>query len=126
MSSGIVNAGGSAAYNGTITNGNAEFLVDPKGPTYVTYRGFLSGTMGSIAPPNWRGFPIYGLYQVNSDGTTEFVVTGDSTAFHPVLTVGGVDQLLGAGVLSGGQTTYSSASPVSDPFTVASAPVTIS
>jgi hypothetical protein len=74
------------------------------------------GAFGSLAPASWRGFPIVAIYMADSAGVTTFEVTGDATAFHPVLTAGGVNQALGAGSFGGGFTTWQSASTVADPF----------
>jgi hypothetical protein len=74
------------------------------------------GAFGSLSPASWRGFPIVAIYMADSAGVTTFEVTGNSTAFHPVLTAGGVNQALGAGSFGGGFTTYQSTSTVADPF----------
>jgi hypothetical protein len=108
----------STVFSGTLTVGSgfigSKFYSSTAygfGTAASTYGGF-----GALAPASWRGFPIVAIYMADSAGVTTFEVTGDATAFHPVLTAGGVNQALGAGSFGGGFTTYQSAGTVADPF----------
>lgn len=108
---------GSPSFTGTMTVGSAT--IGGKGYS-STARGFGTssspyGAFGSIAPTAYRGFPIVAIYDADASGTTVFEVSGDATAFSPLLTVGGVNQNLGVGAFSGGFTTFQGTA--TDPFT---------
>jgi hypothetical protein len=106
------------SFSGTLTVGTG--FIGDKFFTSTAY-GFGTaasayGAFGSLAPATWRGFPIIAIYMSDSSGSTVFEVTGDATAFNPVMTAGGVNQALGAGSFGGGLTSYQSTSTVADPF----------
>src|SRR5882724_10009044 len=86
-----------AAYSGEMVVGHGV-IEEPKGGG-VNFYGYSQdiGGFGSRTPSTWRGFPLYSLYQVESGGTTDFQVTGDASAFSPVVIVNGANQNLGSG-----------------------------
>lgn len=109
--------GGGASFTGTLTVGSG--FIGGKGYS-STAHGFGTasspyGAFGSITPTAYRGFPIVAIYDADASGTTVFEVSGDATAFSPLLTVGGVNQNLGVGSFSGGFTTFQGTA--TDPFT---------
>lgn len=119
-------AGSAGGLVGSLVCGSSTVVVgfDPKTGTDITStaRGFGSGvatygSFGSLSPSSHRGFPVTAIYQADSNGTTLLVLSGDATGLSPVLRVGGANQNLGAGSLSGGLTTFATSGTVTDPFT---------
>lgn len=112
----------------TVGNGSYTIEIPPEfgGPVTVNAYGFANsdpsfGSFGSISPSSWSGFTILSLY--NSEGQTQFVVSGDAHLFSPVVKVNGANQNLGAGTFAGGKTNFTGTA--ANPFTGATQPVTI-
>lgn len=118
-----VNAGGGGGGGGTgnykVTVGIATVAVFKSTINYLGYgtAGSPGGAFGAIDITTWGGFAIIGIYWLDLGQLTHLIVTGDASALTPVLKVAGVNQNLGAGAFSGGQTTFQSSGVIADPFT---------
>lgn len=123
MAATSVNAGGGGGGGGTgtykVTVGISTIAVFKSTINYYGYGNASSpaGAFGAIDVTTWGGFAITGIYWLDAGGLTHFTVTGNASAFSPVLKVAGVNQNLGAGSFSGGNTTFQSAGAIANPFT---------
>lgn len=120
----IVSGRSGLSYNGTVTVGTST--ISGKGFA-ETQHGYGDSTVavqgvtfGSRSPTTTSGFTIIGIYWVTSSpatsNTTSLILTGDASAYSASMTVGGVNQNLGAGAFSGGKTTFTSTGVIASPF----------
>jgi hypothetical protein len=116
-------AGSAGVFAPTLTTGQQSFGV--KG-VFEIQTGFataavsVTGTpFGALSNNLWKGFTIIGLYNSTTDGGnhgTVFVVSGDASAFSPLISVDGVNQNMGSGAFGGGRTVFSASPATANPF----------
>lgn len=116
--------GGGLGYSGIVTVGTQldagkGFAIVQHGFSLATWS--ITGTpFGSRSPTAAGGFTINAIYwetnSLSSTQTTVLVLNGNASAAALAMTVGGVNQNLGAGVFSGGVTTFTSPNGQGNPF----------